>query len=234
MLCALLLAGGAGAASHAAPDAACPHHSNEGAAACSAAGCENCPHKENGGNCAHHKPGRGHGCMHGGKHGMHGKHKGGDPEAMAEFRARMETLKLSDQQQQDMASLIQLYEPRLREIRERGRADREALIVLAPDADDYDERVAGVATEAAAAAREVVVLLAELQANAYALLTPEQQAEYQALKADIDERRREWEAGREERMEGWRERRGDWQERRNAWREKHADCPRCAAEPEDD
>ncbi len=153
---------------------------------------------------------------------MRGTH--GDPEAMQEFRARMEKLQLSEQQQQDMAALLQLYEPRLQEIRKRGQADREALILLAPDAADYDARVASVATEAAAAAREVIVLLADLQTNAYALLTPAQQAEYQALKADAEKKRKEWEAGREARMETWRERRGDWRERRKAWREQREAC----------
>lgn len=106
---------------------------------------------------------------------------GTDLQAM---RERMNKLGLSEAQKQEMASLFGIYQPRFKELLERGHADREALALAVPDSGDYDTLVGQVSQEAAATAGEMVVLLAELQENAYALLMPEQQEKYQALKAE--------------------------------------------------
>ncbi len=105
------------------------------------------------------------------------------------MRERFAELQLNETQKQEMASLMGIYGPRFKEMRERGAADRRALLLAAPDAPDYRDLTERVSVETARAAAEAVVLLAELQANAYALLDPEQQATYRRLKEQAEERR---------------------------------------------
>lgn len=100
------------------------------------------------------------------------------------MRERMQQLGLSELQKQELGTLVGIYEPRLREIVARGHADREALLLAVPGSADYNSLTGKVSQEAAASAGEMVVLLAELQANAYALLTDEQQAQYLELKEE--------------------------------------------------
>jgi len=134
---------------------------------------DSCPHHNNvdGGTCSHH----GGSCMHG---------KPRSEEELAAMRERMDKLGLSDAQRQEMVSLFGIYQPRFREIVERGREGREALLMATPGSGEYNSLIGKVSVEASASAGEVVVLLSELQANAYALLTDEQQEKYQALKAE--------------------------------------------------
>lgn len=203
LLCALFAGSNASAESH----AVAAHDSNEACQACSEK--ESCMAEKGDSACAKHRHGR-HGHHGKGSHmgGYMGSHRGGykrGPGAGADMQAmreRMSELKLSDQQKQDMAALMQLYGPRFKELAERGKADREALMQMAPDAKGYDQQVANVSEEAASAASEAVTLLGELQGNAYALLTPEQQSEYQALKVTAREKREEWQAKRAEARKG--------------------------------
>ena len=135
--------------------------------------------------CPHHSNVDGHTCSHHGKYGPHGKHGGPrSEEELAAMRERMDKLGLSDAQKQEMGTLFGIYQPRVREILERGLADREALVMAVPGSDKYNSLIGTVSQEAAASAGEMVVLLAELQANAFALLTDEQQDKYQALKGE--------------------------------------------------
>lgn len=129
--------------------------------------------------CPHHNnvdgTGRGH----------HG-HRG---HGMGQLRGQLERLDLSEQQKQEMGTLLELYRPRIQQLVERGQADRESLMAMAPDDPAYDIRVAEVSQDVSSAAAEMVVLLAELQENAYALLTPEQQATFRELQAQMQEKR---------------------------------------------
>ena len=166
-LTALTLSVSAGSAL-AADDAARPHHNNDKPHACRHEDQEQCIQSSDRGYKRHAKHHR-----HGGKRSA---------VDMEQFRERMEKFALSDTQKQDMAALMGIYQPRFKSLRERGQAAREALFNAAPDAEAYAQLVDKVSSEAAKTASEVVVLLAELQANAYALLTDEQQSEYRALK----------------------------------------------------
>lgn len=151
----------------AADDAARPHHNNDNSQARTHNGQHDCKHSTK------HRYGR----------------DGNAPEAQLQtFRERMEKLSLSDVQKQDMAALIGIYQPRFKSLRERGQADREALFEAPPDAANYSLLVNTVSNEAGQTASEMVVLLTELQANAYALLTAAQQAEYRDLKAKARQR----------------------------------------------
>ncbi|MGI9289948.1 MAG: Spy/CpxP family protein refolding chaperone [Gammaproteobacteria bacterium] len=110
-----------------------------------------------------------------------------------------EELDLSQQQQQDLLALTQLYAPRIKEVAERGKADRERLALMAPDDSGYSVLSAEVSQEAGLAAAEVVTLMTELQANLYALLSEDQQAKYLALReeqrAKMEAKREAWENG---------------------------------------
>jgi len=198
LLSALLTSGTVLAESH----AASAHNNNEASQACSEK--QSCSAEDGTCACSEHWYGRHMSGKHmSGKH-MSGKYQrgprsGADMQAM---RERMNQLDLSEQQKQDMAALMQVYGPRFKEIAERGKAARQALLQMAPDADDYDAQVAAVSKEAGNSAAEVVTLLGELQTNAYALLTPEQQAEFQALKVKLRDKRDEWQAKRAEARKG--------------------------------
>ncbi len=99
-----------------------------------------------------------------------------------------ERLNLSEQQQQDMLALTGLYGPRLKEIADRGKADRQTLAAMAPDDPSYGDYAGRVSQEAGLAAAESVTLMTELQSNIYALLDEEQQAEYMAMRVEMRER----------------------------------------------
>ncbi len=123
--------------------------------------------------------------------GHHGMSKGmgmGMDGGMGMLSRMGEKLGLSETQKTDLAALLELYRPRFKQIAARGKQDRAALLTMAPDDSDYAELSARVSQEAGLAAAEVVTLLAELQGTVYALLTPEQQAEYLELRASREQR----------------------------------------------
>ncbi|MCP4090465.1 MAG: hypothetical protein GY746_11860 [Gammaproteobacteria bacterium] len=118
-----------------------------------------------------------------------GAHKSSPPGGYASGGMHMgmlprmgEKLGLSEAQKQDMAALMEMYGPRFKELASRGKADREALMAMAPDDSAYGELTAVVSNEAGLAASEAVTLMSELQGNVYALLKPEQQAKYLELR----------------------------------------------------
>ena len=94
----------------------------------------------------------------------------------------IDELNLSEAQKQDFLALTELYLPRLRALAERGKQDRQELILASPDAPAYDELTARVSQDAGLATAESVVLLAELQSNVFALLNSEQKAKYLELR----------------------------------------------------
>ena len=93
-----------------------------------------------------------HECTHK-QHGKHQKHRGGGRGMFGS------ELNLSDTQKQDLGALMQLYQPRLAEIRKRGEADRRKLLAMNPDDAAYGQLTDAVAEQAGGSAAEVVVLL---------------------------------------------------------------------------
>lgn len=132
-------------------------------------------------------------CPH---HGMH--HYGAD--GFSGIEGMGDSLGLSDTQKQELAALFQIYQPRIKELAERTGQSRE-LLALAPDDPNYSLEAAKLSQLAGATAAEMVILLSELQSNAYALLSDEQQARYMELRAEqrarMEQRRAEFEARRE-------------------------------------
>ena len=179
---------------------ACQHHSNEGGHEGHKLDDKSCSHHK-GGHHGHHGKGT-HGKYRAGRHG--GERGGADMQAM---RDRMAELGLTDTQKQEFAALMQIYRPRFEALRKRGQEDRQALLNMLPDAEDYDALVSRVSKEVANSAAEVIVLLGELQATAYALLSDEQQKAYVELKEKAKRMRLEMQAKGKERMDAMRERR---------------------------
>lgn len=131
-------------------------------------------------------------CQHGPHHGgMHG----GGPAGMELFERMGAELALSDTQKQELAALLEMYRPRIKELAERSAQSTQALFDIAPDDADYNNRAAELSQLAGTTAAEMVTLLTELQGSAYALLTEAQQAKFLELRAE-----------RRQRMETMRER----------------------------
>jgi Spy/CpxP family protein refolding chaperone len=122
----------------------------------------------------------------GGHHGYRGM--GGDGEGMDMLAGMGEKLGLSDTQKQDLGSLLEIYRPRFEELAKRGQASREQLLATTPDGPGYSALTDEVSAEAGRTAAEVVVLMAELQTNAYSLLTNDQQAKYLEMRTNMRER----------------------------------------------
>jgi len=153
------------------------------------------------GTCPHAK-GMGHDMGHGKGHpgmGMHGM--AGGTGAMAMFKRMGEDLALTEPQKQELAALMEMYRPRIKELAQRGQESRQAIMAMAPDDPAYNMEAAKLSEQAGASAAELVTLITELQANAYALLTTEQQATFMAKRVEMRERMEKRKAEMEARRE---------------------------------
>ena len=159
---------------------------------CPAAAAGECPHDHAG----KHSMGMGHDRGH---YGMHGKPGGAGPMAM--FKRMGEELALTEPQKLELAALMEMYRPRIKELAQRGQESRQALMAMAPDDPAYNTEAAQLSEQAGASAAELVTLLTELQANAYALLTAEQQATFMAKRVEMRERMEKRKAEMEARRE---------------------------------
>jgi hypothetical protein len=148
-------------------------------AAADATGSETCPAAA-AGTCPH-AMGMGHSGM-----GMHGTSGGSAPMAM--FERMGEELALTEAQKLELAALMEMYRPRIKELAQRGQESIQALMTMAPDDSAYNMEAANLSQQAGASAAEMVTLLTELQTNAYALLKSEQQATFMAKRAQQRER----------------------------------------------
>jgi Spy/CpxP family protein refolding chaperone len=119
----------------------------------------------------------------------HYSHHGAQGTAGMELFERMATeLALSDTQKQELGTLLEMYRPRISELVERSIASSKALFEIAPDDPAYNSRAAELSQLAGTTSAEIVTLMSELQANAYALLMPEQQAKFLQLRAERRQR----------------------------------------------
>lgn len=195
-----------------------------------------CPHDGQAGQCAmgqgqtcQHK---GKACMGSGKHGkgMHGM--AGEAGPMAMFTRMGEELALAEPQKQELAALMEMYRPRIKELAQRGQENLRPLMYMAPDEPAYNILATELSEQAGASAAEMVTLLTELQANAYALLTTEQQATFMAKRAEMRERmekrKAEMEARREAGESGYGPRMG------MSHGMGHHPCKGCAESEQDD
>lgn len=159
---------------------------------CPAGATGTCPHAMGMGHDKGHD--KGHPGM-----GMHGR--SGGPGPMAMFKRMGEDLALTEPQKQELAALMAMYRPRIKELAQRGQEGRQVLMVMAPDDPAYNTEAAKLSEQAGVSAAELVTLLTELQANAYALLSTEQQATFMKKRAEMRERMEKRKAEMEARRE---------------------------------
>ena len=153
--------------------------------ACPADATGTCSHDQT---CPYAKGEGDHEGKHKGHHnkGMHGQH--GEAGPMAMFNRMGEELALTEPQKQELAALMEMYRPRIKELAQRGQESTQQLMAMAPNDPAYNLEAARLSQQAGTSAAEMVTLLTELQANAYALLKPEQQAMYMDKRAEMRER----------------------------------------------
>lgn len=116
--------------------------------------------------------------------------------AMREFSA---DLGLTAQQKTDIQIITADYAERLRDLARLGRTTADGLLAMAPDDPAYRAKTEEASALAASSAAEVVVLLAEMRAKLYAVLTPDQRALLAEKRAEvrrrIEQKRRQDPAG---------------------------------------
>ena len=133
--------------------------------------------------------------------GQHGSHKGmrgydgglmamqGAPDPERMVRHISHWLGLDETQTQELSNVAMAAKPLLTSLRDRARANRDAITELKVNASDYGARMKDLAVDNGQLATEMTLLLAQLRLDIYAKLSPEQQ---QKLANGADEMRRRW------------------------------------------
>ena len=104
-------------------------------------------------------------------------------------------LGLTGQQRTDIQIIIADYMPRYRDLAELGRDTAKDLLNMAPDSPDYVDATQKASATAASSAAELVILLSEMRAKLYAVLTAEQRAKIHEM---IESRHKQAESGEPE------------------------------------
>lgn len=99
----------------------------------------------------------------------------------SKFNQFADELGLTGQQRTDIQIIIADYMPRYRDLAELGRDIAKELLSMAPDSPDYVDATQKASATAASSAAELVILLSEMRAKLYAVLTPEQRLKAQEL-----------------------------------------------------
>ncbi|MFQ5634907.1 MAG: Spy/CpxP family protein refolding chaperone, partial [Gammaproteobacteria bacterium] len=109
-----------------------------------------------------------------------------------------EELGLTGQQQSDIRIIASDYAERFRDLAKLGRETAEDLLSLAPDNPAYRAKTDEASALAATSAAEMIVLLAEMRAKFYAVLTDEQR---RTLQRKLDEKTRQVEENKRQRRQ---------------------------------
>lgn len=115
-------------------------------------------------------------------------HDGQAPENM--MQQFFDDLGLTGQQQTDIQIITSDYAERFRDIMKLGRSAAEDLLSLAPDDPTYREKTDEASALAATSAAETIVLMAEMRAKLYSVLTDDQRTK---LREKIEQKKREFE-----------------------------------------
>jgi Spy/CpxP family protein refolding chaperone len=110
------------------------------------------------------------------KHRFHrGMHDAGDPQAM--IRHLGKSLELDPTQKQEIENVLTAAKPELDALREREKANRQAMRELDVSNSNYDTEVGNLAAEKGAIASEQALLHGRIKSDIHQLLTPEQRQE---------------------------------------------------------
>ena len=115
-----------------------------------------------------------------------------DPERMIHGLSRR--LDLDEQQQQQLENVALAARPQFDTLRDRARNNHEAIRTLDVEDENYDTRIRELASENGQIATEMTLLGAQLRADIYAILKPDQR---QQLREDQDRMQKRFERKRD-------------------------------------
>lgn len=95
-----------------------------------------------------------------------------DPERMVAHISRW--LELDDEQTQELTNVVLAAKPQLMALRERTRANHEAITALDGNDSDYGAKIHSLAAESGQVATEMTLLVSQLRVDIRAKLTEEQ------------------------------------------------------------
>jgi len=95
-----------------------------------------------------------------------------DPERMVRHMSRM--LELDDATTQEIENVVLAAKPQLLALREKARANREAIATVDGSASDYGVTIHALAVESGQIATEMTLLLSQLRVDIHSKLTEEQ------------------------------------------------------------
>jgi Spy/CpxP family protein refolding chaperone len=111
----------------------------------------------------------------------------GDPARLVEHMTRR--LDLDDEQQIVINNILEAARPEFESLRDKGKANREAMWELDPADGDYAARLNSLALENGQLVTDGTNLLGRVRAEVHAVLTPEQIAEAKAAGENWRQRR---------------------------------------------
>lgn len=109
------------------------------------------------------------------------------------FGMAMQKLNLTDAQRDSIRDLVKNSVAANKAQRDSLRQQRQAFEAMTPDQVGYQAAAARLAQAEAAATQNRVQQQAQLKAQIYALLTPQQKAQWATLKQEREQRRQQWE-----------------------------------------
>jgi Spy/CpxP family protein refolding chaperone len=111
-------------------------------------------------------------------------------------------LQLTEDQKQKLKGIFESARPEMEQVRELGRQNAERLQAVRPGERNYDAVVSEVSRAAGELATRAVTNGAQLRAQVWTVLTPEQRQKMESLQAQRREARQQRMAERRSRMRG--------------------------------
>ena len=119
----------------------------------------------------------------GGHHGRHGhQRRSADPMRMVKRMTRR--LDLDETQQQTISNIVEAAKPEFEVLRDRSRANRQAMRQLVTTDPDYSAKLSNLAAETGEVAAERTRLFGRVRSEINAELTDEQRAELESLASE--------------------------------------------------
>lgn len=126
-----------------------------------------------------------------------GKRMRGHHGRRGHFRM-MKNLDLTDAQKEQFKAIRQAGKEKTKSLRESLRANREQLELVAANGQFNEAQVQAIATQQSGIMAQLIVEKERVKSQIYQILTPEQRAKIQELKAQMKERRENWKVNRGE------------------------------------
>lgn len=135
-------------------------------------------------------------------HAKHHSGANGDMQRSGKMQERLyEKLDLTEVQKTQIENIREVYKPQLQSLRQAHKAQRAQKETLDPASSDYVSKKQAQHAEKFQAMQQGVTLRAQMQHEIALVLTPEQRAEAQALKAEHKAKRMERRKDRKEKRQ---------------------------------